>query len=356
MKRVGIITYHKAINYGALLQCYALTQTIKKLGCSVLVVDYNSPVMQKNRQLLNFEDIVSFLYSIKMLSSKIHAIKNFNTFIKKHIPTTDYNSILNEKTIVDVIVVGSDQVWSPRINKGFDDVYWGNFRRDLRKITYAVSMGTDHNLNSTDKKMIIERVDNFERISVREKSLLNELKSIGVSNEIIKVLDPTLLLSSTDYDRIVDAECKFDKFIFYYEIRYDKCSLSFLHNLAKQLDCKIISLLGPKASFKDVEYIRLSHGDVTVEQFLSYIKNARCVVTSSFHGTALSVIFRKDFYSFVHKDCDRARDLLESIGLKDRLVSPQVSVEYQSINYSLAESLLNSQVSYSLNYLQNCIE
>lgn len=355
MKKIGIITYHRAINYGAVLQCYALSQTLKKLGYNAFVIDYDSMVMKKNRQLFNFEDIVSFLFSLKMLSSKLHAIHNFDSFIKKHIPTTDCNALLSGENHWDAIIVGSDQVWSPRINNGFDDIYWGNFRKDLKKITYAASMGTDHKLSATDKKAVIIGVENFEKISVRENSLLNELKSIGVSKEIVKVLDPTLLLSSNDYDIIIEKDCKYKNYIFYYEIRYDKCTLSFLYRLAKQLNCKIVSLLGPKAHFNDVEYIRLSHGDVTVELFLSLIKNAKCVVTSSFHGTAFSIIYKKDFYSFVHKDCDRARDLLDSIGLRDRMVSPQDTIDFLSTNYSQAEKLLSNQVVCSTNYLLTSI-
>ena len=351
MKKVSILTYHRAINYGAVLQCFALKHIIENLGFETSVLDYNPPVMRKNRSLIMLTDVISFLYSIKMLVPKIRSIRNFNKFISKHLNLKPFDPN-NSFQDVDTIVIGSDQVWSPRINSGFDIVYWGDFLPQLRKITYAVSMGTDHKFEPKDCAVIRKKLDNFASISVREYSLASELKYMGVKKEIAKVLDPTLLLDACYYDEIADDNNAYGNYIFYYEIRHDDNTIELLHKLAKFYNCKIVSLLGPRSKFNDVEYIRLNHGDVSVEKFMGLIKHAKYVVTSSFHGTTFSVIYRKNFYSLIHKDCDRARDLLDSIGLADRLVAPLDVCEITDVDYSKASGKLSELISSSLDYLR----
>lgn len=356
MKKIGIITFHKAINYGAVLQCYALQTILKKMEYDVTVIDYNPSVMQRNRRIFNFSDFIMFLYSVKMAFSKVKAIIHFNNFLRKHLTITPFEKIVDDNyALYDTIVIGSDQLWSPRINSGYDEVYWGNFNKKIKKITYAISMGTDHTLDVIAKEKIRKYAENFNAISVREHTLREELFEIGITKKIEKVLDPTLLLCSEDYDVIATTSNKYGDYILYYEIRHDPSTISLLYKLAKYHNCKIVSLLGPRAEFDDVEYIRLNHGDVSIEYFLGLIKHSKCVVTSSFHGTSFSIIFRKDFYSLVHKDCDRARDLLTSISLSERLVSPKDVIKIQPVDYDISEELLLNQIKTSMFYLKDNI-
>ena len=351
MKQINILTFHRAINYGAVLQCYALYTALLQMGYDVKVIDYNPKVMRKNRRLFAFSDIVSFLYSIKMLKSKLFAIRNFNNFLTTNLQIISIQNILSSsKNSDDIIIIGSDQLWSPRINSGFDKYFWGNFRHDLNKITYAVSMGTDHSLSREDMSLVKHYLTNFKAVSVREDSLKQELLKCGYTKNIQIVLDPTLLLNVSDYDKILEPVNDKD-YIFYYEIRHDPSVKKFLYSLAKQLNCQIIALLGPKIKYSDVEYTRLSHGDVSPGRFIGLIKNAKCIVTSSFHGTSFSIIYRKDFYSLVHKDNDRALNLLNSLLLEDRMVNAANNIKFSPVNYDLANAKLIDLVNDSKKFL-----
>lgn len=332
MKKIGILTFHRARNYGAVLQCFAMQTFLKENGFDVEVVDYRSPNIEAAYKLINLQSPKSFLCSVRGLYKAISANLVFYNFRKQYLSITnkEYHKASDFKDNFDAYVIGSDQVWSPRLNKGYDPVYWGDFDRTAVKLAYAASMG-NHELFKPDEIKIIQKYSqNFKAISTREKTLQTELKSI-VETPIQEVLDPSLLVDSKYYDVIAEQPCERD-YIVYYQQEYNPRSRFLIENMARLMNCKIIIMAGKKEKY-DVEYKYIGKDSLTVPMFLGYIKYAKFVFTSSFHGTAFSIIFKKDFYFLKNASVDRAMNLLRRLDILERGIESCDEAPYEHIDY-----------------------
>ena len=149
--KIGILTFHCAHNYGAVLQCYALLQYLRSLGHEALIVNYRPEYLLKPYTIVPDLGNTSLVGKIKILLNfilsfpvRVIRYKGFEKFIDKYLllsKVVDRASI--DSLACNIYIIGSDQVRNPKITEGFDDVYWGNFvvRKNVKKITYAVSIG-----------------------------------------------------------------------------------------------------------------------------------------------------------------------------------------------------------------------
>lgn len=351
--KIGILTFHRACNYGAALQCFALVKKLNTMGCDAEVIDYRSKAIEQSYQLINMRGLKNFLASILCLHESMKKKKKFRFFSKAFVPISDviYYSAPEISNQYDMCFVGSDQVWSKRINRGFDPVFWGQFNG--KKATYAASMGTDHSYSSAEYAKLKGYLKNFDFLSTREDSLRNEMAPL-TDKQIQTVVDPTLLISRKDYENIA-IKPQEENYVLYYQMEYHPQSKDFVANIAKQLDCKVITLMGLNEQYEGVEHIHKMIPEVNVQEFVGYILNARCVVASSFHGTALPIAMRKDFYFLANNATDRSENLLRHIGALDRMKQSGETIKFLPVDYSVVEPLLNVFVSESVEYIQNCI-
>lgn len=355
--KVGILTFHRALNYGAVLQCYALQEVLKGMGYKVEVIDYRPFNIEKKYKLIKLYNIKAFIGGMLGLYSFQKAKKHFELFRQKYLQLTEnkcyeYSAFLFQ---FDCYIIGSDQVWSPRLNYGFDPIYWGNIPDAKINISYAASMGTDHSFSKEDINRIRKYLLNFSAVSVRENSLKNELSFICPNIKIEMVLDPTLLLSKEKYEDIL-VKPNITDYIVYYQQEYNSNTIHFVTRLARQIKCRIIVITGKKEKVIGVSYSYLKLADVSVPQFLGYIRYARCVITSSFHGTAFSLIFQKDFYSIRGEAKDRAENLLRSVKALDRMVLPTDILEFTPVVYDKINVNLNKLKMCSLDFLKTNIQ
>lgn len=351
---IGTLTFHRACNYGGALQCFALIKALKQLGYNAEVVDYRSPAIEYAYKRIRTNNIKSFLSSILHYRDNKKIKQNFRTFQEKYIPTSStifkIGEDLSEK--YDLVFIGSDQIWSKRINRGFDPIFWGNFRG--KKATYAASMGTDHDFTKEEYSEIRRFLKNFNFLSTREESLKNEI-SLLTNKHIQTVIDPTLLLSWEDYNEIA-IKPKEDNYVLYYQMEYHPQSKYFVANIAKQLGCKVITLMGPNEEYEGIKHIHKTVPQVNVQEFVGYILNAKCVVASSFHGTALPIAMRKNFYFLANYEADRAENLLRHIGALDRMKKSNENIVYTNVNYEQIEQKLNHFIANSKQYINECIQ
>ena len=354
--KIGILTFHRALNYGAILQCFAMKQFLKEEGYDVEVVDYRSPNIEKAYKLIKLQSFKEFVASIIYLPFMVRAHRVFNSFRKDYLNVSKitYRNTQDFDGQYDACVMGSDQVWSMRLNNGFDPIYWGNFDKNIRKVSYAASMGTHKPFSEEERITISKLINNFDGVAVRERSLKEELDSF-IDNKVEEVLDPTFLVDRTTYDNIA-VKPKNENYVLYYQQEYHSLSKTIVESVAKQLNCMVIVVTGPKEKY-NIKYKYFNISNLTVPEFLGLFKYAKCVFTSSFHGTAFSIIFQKDFYFLKNSGIDRAMNLLRNINLLERAIDSDSIIEFSQVDYidpaEKLKELRKKSKHYLLSHLHN---
>jgi hypothetical protein len=347
--RIGILTFHRAHNYGAVLQAYALQEIIKGLGHEVEIIDYRQPVIEKNyysfslRRCFNrnpFVMLKSICNEFKMLFVRPKKVEIFKRFAQKWL-------LLSEKKIYssaqmpddyDLYIHGSDQIWNSKFTKGFDEIYLGHYKtKKDNKITYAVSFKAEQ---FSKEDLMARSLKNFVGISVREKYLIEFISPLTKQN-IKSCLDPTLLTNDTFWKNFVVKPKEEDYLLVYLIAKNDK-ALPFAERMSKLLGLKLIVLENTKKC-------------KTVEEFVGYFKYASFIISTSFHGTAFSIIFRKPFFTVTSnfKNDVRYISLLDSLGISERLVDGEniFNDEISEIDYDKVYERLNNLQKESLEYL-----
>lgn len=370
--KIGIFTFHRAINYGAFLQAFALKTYLTSLGNQVEIIDYWPeghaevyrllPTSWKNRNILGkIKILFSFLIRYTRAKKRKDKMQNLveKYFGLKTIPVYSTSDSLSNLSF-DCFFYGSDQVWwksTIPTYKGFDSVYWGeNVSDSINKVAYAPSMGV-LNLTEQDKNKIKKWLGNFSAISVREVELYNILHTLTEKN-ISVVLDPVFLLSREEWNRYC-LPIRHQKYILYYNLIPTKESESLVNKLSKKFNCKVIEVTGVVYPFKMGKHYWQT---VDAIEFISLIRDAYFVVTSSFHGTAFSILFRKQFYAIgIGKKAGRVSSLLSMLGISERLldVCPVMDsidlINYELVSKTLDQLILESKkfISNSLNFSRN---
>lgn len=352
--KIGIFTFHSAINYGAVLQAYALQEYLKSLGHNVSIIDYRPSYIQKSYRLINREfafkmDIKWLIREMCVIPIRLKRRHRFNLFRQTflNVELLDLNSSDND---FDVFVFGSDQIWNPNITAGLDPVFWGEARccKNKECIAYAASAGHYSNISNTYvqnmKKFLI---NNFIKVSVREDDLLS-FREDSVS--IQKTIDPVLLAGNNVFNRIVSIP-KEKNYLLLYMLTRDEDAVTYARNLAQTMDLSLIEIVSTHESLFG-KHLKQA---LSPNSFLGYIKEASFVVTTSFHGTAFSVLFNKQF-STITKGVEigaRAYDLLKSLGLESRIVdlSCYDSVDLSYINYDVVNHRLEELRKQSKDFL-----
>lgn len=356
--KIGILTYHRSNNYGALLQAIALREVLARTGHDVTFIDYWPAYHRHVYALFSFHNMIikKGLYGkisyIKtcILNYKYRKIRktNFDNFIKKNIEP--YISSINEN--YDVIVHGSDQIWRKQPeNNAYNPVYFGKHQiKTKRKVSYAASMGALPQKES-DKAVLKEYISYLDNISVREEDLQVLVRGLGYSG-VSHDLDPTLLLPEDFWiNKFHLKRCK-ERYALYYCIQ-PSFDVKQLCNYVESKGLKL-KLIRHKAICADSEENVTTAGPL---EFLQLICGAEIVFTSSFHGLAFALIFHKPFFaSFLHNG-SRASSLLRLCDLKYRMLVPRTTIpsDEKSIDYSKVDSCLEGLRNTSIKYLEDSL-
>ena len=359
---IGIITYHRAHNYGAVLQCYALSTTLRLLGHDVEVIDYYPDYFKEQYNAFSFKKIKqgslkSKISYLKLLFftyfTKSKRGKVFNNFIEK-LPLTKIQ--YSEKNYCfkkyDAIFFGSDQVWNPLLTFGEDNVFSGNFdKQGGRFISYAAS--TNPKILNDDYKNYFKGIaDRFDAISAREQSLSDYINSLAPGSSKV-VLDPVLLLNEVEWSKVA-VKPREENYLLIYTVPQSDKIWTLAEMIAKAKGLKIIEVR-PNVRFNIKNNILQT---VSPEEFLGYIKYATYIVTTSFHGTAFSLKFKKQFVTLslgTHVD-DRAKNLLSSLGLTERMM-PQnnLYIPEDQIDYTIVDGKLSTLITDSINFIKKSL-
>ena len=357
--KIGILTYHRTLNYGACLQAVATRVALQKMGHEAYYVDYWPKYHSEQYKAFSIGRFFSLglrsrLYylveSIKWYKYRKTIIDNYELFFKEYI--YPYCKPVDEE--FDCIIYGSDQIWRKQdALKGYNPVYFAeNDLKAKKHIAYSASMGILPQ-KEKDRLKIKDLVQNFNSIAVRERNLKELLASLGIE-DVKLTIDPTLLLSSCEWNNVIPTtEENNAKYVLIYGISSVAFNLDYINEFAKAHNCQIKVLSGTASSLDTDELITTANPS----KFISLIRNAEYIFTSSFHGLAFSIIYHKEFFASYSTNSNRAETLLESAGISGRLLPPSSIIpnDIKKIDYSSVDLNLSKLREASLNYLKDAI-
>jgi len=292
--KIGIITYHRVRNYGSVLQSYALMKYLEKMGHDVYIINYIPKPHSTYMEFLGSPEGSLLRKTVYILGSfplRLKVYKVYKNFRKRYLKLskkeyTRATDFAKYPLDMDVYITGSDQVWNSRYN--FQKVtneypYYLDFTPDkAKRISYASSFG-EESLDLTFDAYISSLIGRYSYLSVREKSGLKKLSSLG-RNDGLHVLDPTLLLEQKDWMPIFGQVNIKEKYLLIYEPQREKANKfkEYAVKIAKEKNLKIVKI--------NKEYRKEPWIDTalypSVNDFLSLFFNADFVLTNSFHGIA----------------------------------------------------------------------
>lgn len=362
--KIGILTYHRAHNYGAVLQAYALQNYLLELGHEVSIIDYwpeyhsSDYVIFPNFSSMSFRSkckrILLFCIGIFRILKRR---KGYIRFAIEQFKLTKYPLFVTPEMVntvsYDLIIYGSDQIWTKHNSqkfKGFDKVYFGNYSGvSQKKISYAASMGVI-NLSKEDYLFIELSLKNFDAISVRETELEKIIRE-NCSNEATLVLDPVFLLPKEKWNTLFSKILPKEKYIFFYHLLHSEDAILLTKKLEDYTGYKVLEI--PGTNVKPWLISRRYKQTESPYGFLSLIANAEYVVSTSFHGIAFSLIFEKQFFALgMGTNSGRVTSLLSSLGIHTRYIHNINDANFkEEINYQLVNKILNILREKSIDFL-----
>jgi len=327
MGRYGTISYNiycNFTNYGSALQTWALHQAVKRLGHCPVLVDYCPDILADKNPLNPFKNMWDQdEESRRMCELTMPAIKtNYEKFDRFYherfdITETKYTSSNFDQVIgsekFDGFICGSDTIFCLD-EFGFDDGYFANFEcMKGHAISYAASFG-DSFFDDRSYKILDKRLQNFLAIGLRENDMLNYV-SEHTSVPCKRTIDPTLLLTSNDYDLLVSENQIDQPYLLLYARRYDPVMEEYTERIAKEKGLKIVEI---SLRAKNSEKGHIMRYDAGVEEFLSLVKNASFVVTNSFHGIIFAVQYKRPMTIFSREQAGtKITELLDLLDISE---------------------------------------
>lgn len=363
--KIGILTFHSAHNFGAMLQAYALQEQIKANGHEAWIINYRPKYISKDRPALrkwmftHGRALGTIKRYCKITRKEQKSYDKYENFANSNMHLTDICHTHFELSEVcssfDCIVLGSDQIWNQEFN-GNDVAWFGEISEFRGKfILYAVSAGKK-GFNEEAKKLLQKNLHKFFAISVRESHLILQIAGIvPVFREIPVVLDPSLMVNPTIWKKW-QSPIRSDKYVVTYQARKDDNVYRIAKDIANQisLDCKIISVDFWENSFRK----EVKNAIVSPAEFVSLVNNAQCVITTSFHGTAFSIICNTPFYTIRLNDGadERSEELLKKLNLLDRMVDKSSFPTLTKLTIEHYKSKLDHLRSTSQSFLNTSIQ
>lgn len=358
--KVGILTFPNSQSHGATLQMYALYKTVCKIGCDTEVINYFNSYMKAEKHVRRGRNN-SVKYKIKNKFRQILHYKNrlaFRSFEKNNIKAYPEKPIVKKEDLkklsdrYDAVICGSDQVWNPDITDSDLSYFFDFCGAQTKRISYAPSFGKEE-LSEKFCESIRCELEKFSEISIREDSGKAIIEKI-IGKEADLVADPSFFLNADEWRSIEKKHLAAEKkYILYYTVSgseelWQKC-LAF----SKKNNIKIIVIGGniiKKIRNKNplIEYAV----DVSPEQWLYLVDKASYIFTNSFHGTAFSLNFRKNFFvKYPVKYSTRLEQLITHTGMEKQVIEGDEELSAENISFELAEEKITELKELSLEFL-----
>ena len=363
--KVGILTFPNSKSYGAVLQMFATYMVCQERGYDAEIINYHNAWMKQEKHFTQSnERSGNFVWLKKKISNLLHIrmIKGFSKFEENMIkypkrPIVDKQQLRHIGNRYSAVICGSDQVWNPDITN-YDVSYFLDFcGADTSRISYAPSFGVEEVSEEFGEKIKGE-LEQFDAISVREEAGQKIVRSlIGVEPQ--RVIDPTLLIDAEQWRKYESKHPQAEgDYILYYTIRSSDTLWKYCLDLAQKTNMKILrigsNVISKRLKAQEgMEYV----SDVTPDEWLYLVRNAKYVVTNSFHGTAFSINFRRNFYvEFSSLTNSRLENIVKMLGLEDRVLSEGKEIVPGQTDYTKTEAVLPGIKEESLTFLLQALE
>ena len=354
MRKIYTLTFHRVLNYGAVLQAYALIRYLEEEGLEA-----------RNLNYLPWYFLWQVYRPAKSLRRTIQKLKKicyFSQFCKEHLKITSA-SFFTSKSFerindASVFICGSDQIWNKNLTrKNLDDGFFlKHIKNKHKKISYAASAGSARLINSKDE--VRPLLESFDAIGVREDILADDIKKISSKLDPTVVVDPCLLIK--DYSAVeICTRVPNYNYIVSYVVGSGESLESFdnyIFKLKEMMGIPVVHIGAKPIASADRSFFDLAPGE-----WVAFIKKARFVATNSFHGTAFSINFEKQFLFFpncIDNLNSRQETLLRNLGLMDRYVRSIDRLNYkclEELEYSVVSQRLKSLVDQSKKFLLKSI-
>lgn len=354
MVKVGIVTFHNALSYGAALQSYALQQFIQNCGMEAEILDYECDYIEKNyKRILKINEkhpIKSLLGSVLKAPNKRRGIRMSAQFrenymkLSEHCYKKDLPELAGQYTL---FITGSDQVFSPTC-AGFDTTYLLDFAVPDQKYAYAASFGTAK-IPEEKKTQYRQLLSQFRGISVREESGKSIVEELIAKTPLVHV-DPTLLLKNSQWDEVSEQPQITGRYILLFNVLSPRNLVKRALELGKKTGYPIYYLTEQRfPRLKNVYYLPA----VSPSQFIGLIKNAEYVYTNSFHGCVFSILYHKKFVTeldTVQSRNIRSEELLAKLNITGREITqtmhpnPDMPIDWQTVDAILDDERNKARV------------
>lgn len=369
--RIGILSHPLDYNYGCLLQAYALQKVLKSMGHDVITInrysDPHKPFLYLLRnwlkrfvlRVVNSSEVSLQWNPVETIKTKQILSSNTQKFVERNIRNTgvvfpkDLERI-DRQYMFDAYVVGSDQVWLPHFaqNCFLDFVH----RENVKRVFYAASSGAR---SFADDPIVLARcqelVKHFSGISVREDSLIPIVNQY-LNRDAIQVLDPTLLLDADDYIDACVEKVDDNPVIFTYILDKSEEKTALIDRVQKELNIPVVAGTVDKEYTPGMNINKCVYP--SVDHWILNLSRAKFVITDSFHGTCMSIVFRKPFVVIGNpsRGLNRFLSVLKLFNLEDRIITTPSDFDFQlfdSLPVDTIERTLKNMRERSISFLNN---
>lgn len=338
--KIGIVTFHDADNFGAMLQSYGLQSSLQKLGAESSFLDFptakapaevpSSPLMQR------------------ILLHREHRQQLFNQFRQTYLNCEPFDG--SQADDYDLFISGSDQVWNPTITGG-EGKFLLTFAPASKRCAYAASFGAPE-IPENCEAYFARELDRFRSLSVREKSGTDLVRKL-TGKEARVDIDPTLLVEAAQWEQMLAAPKTDKPYLLLITVQNDMNLLRLANQMAaeRNLELKVISAsFFPPLGFQP-------WSDVSVTDWLRLVHDAQAVISSSFHGLVFSILFHKEFYSNplvsgLAERNSRVTELMELLNIPER----PAGMEAAPVDWDAVDSRLESLRKESWAYLESLVK
>lgn len=340
LKRILISTYCCWTSFGSMLQSLGLQLAVKNLDSDPKTICFalqeKTPAIRKVTIRPNLSTVV-YLYQLlnrkKLEIGRERCLKFMNDNISK-IVVSKREEIGDELPEADIYIAGSDQIWHPKLCR--EDFFLSYAPKEKKCISYAASMG-GLSVPDENEEKFKQLLQNFDSFSVREKEMIPIIRKY-TNRPVLQHVDPSFLVSPDTWRNYEKAYNNIqEKYILVYALYWDKSFNKQLKELQRKTGLRIVSI---QNSIRQI-YANTIVIDAGPEEFLWLVDHAEAVVTSSFHGTAFSVIFNKRFYPVVNPNASsRIDNLLKTLNVQtpsslDKLMD--YALDYRKVNICIEQ-------------------
>ncbi len=360
MKDIYMLTFHTPKNYGAVLQAFSLMSYLKNNNVDVKIIDYNTPHLRSIYTIVpKIRDLKTLLLGIALLPTykkKKRKYRKFDQFVKDELDLTkryeSTDALYCERWEDGIFITGSDQVFNPkRILDERKAFYLDFIPERCRRISYAASFG-GRVISESMQEEIKGYLDKFDYVSVRETAG-KELIELLCDKSVETVLDPVFLNDESFWHQNEKTyNIGTEPFLLYYRLLGEENSDSIAKKIAKSKGLKLVVITDGFLLMNEAKVLR----DVGPDEILFLFSKAKFIVTDSFHGTAFSIIYKKQFVFCNENEGSNQRgmNLLKDLDLDQCAYSKNYD-EGNSISYEKIQGRLNAQIEKSRDFLLNSI-